>query len=192
MAAALGGACLAFLAYNFHPARIFMGDTGSMLLGFVIAGVAISGVMKSAAAIAIIAPLLVLLIPLLDTSFVILKRLKHGQPIYGADRSHFHHRFLNIGWSQRRTVLAMYLWCALMGGLALALRFIPYTDGGGGLRLPGTLALAGCALFALAAALYLVYVLEILKWKRTPVVTIVRGRAQARAAERRRPDGHEG
>ena len=116
MAAALAGACAAFLVFNFHPARVFMGDSGSMLLGFVIAGVAISGVMKTTAAIAVVAPLLILAIPILDTSFVILKRLKHRLPIYSADRSHFHHRFFAIGWGQRKTVLALYGWCALMGG----------------------------------------------------------------------------
>ena len=128
MAAALAGACVAFLVFNFHPARVFMGDSGSMLLGFVIAGVAISGVMKTTAAIAVVAPLLILAIPILDTSFVILKRLKHGLPIYSADRSHFHHRFFAIGWGQRKTVLALYGWCALMGAVAVALRFVPYDD----------------------------------------------------------------
>ena len=174
IAASLAGACAAFLVFNFNPAKVFMGDAGSMLLGFVLAGVAITGVMKSAAAIAVIGPLLILLIPILDTSFVILKRLKHGRPIYSADRSHFHHRFFTIGWSQRRTVLAMYAWCGLMGGVALAARFIPYTDGRGRFQLPGTLAMIACGVAALAAAIYLVYVLEILKWRSTPVVDIVR------------------
>ena len=70
---------------------------------------------------------MILAIPILDTSFVILKRLKHGLPIYSADRSHFHHRFFTIGWGQRKTVLALYGWCALMGGVAvaLALRAVP-------------------------------------------------------------------
>ena len=116
MAAALAGACAAFLVFNFHPARVFMGDSGSMLLGFVIAGVAISGVMKTTAAIAVVAPLLILAIPILDTSFVILKRLKHGLPIYSADRSHFHHRFFTIGWGQRKTVLALYALVRADGG----------------------------------------------------------------------------
>ncbi len=183
IAASLVGACAAFLVFNFNPAKVFMGDAGSMLLGFVLAGVSITGVMKSAAAIAVIGPLLILLIPILDTSFVILKRLKHGRPIYGADRSHFHHRFFTIGWSQRRTVLAMYAWCALMGGVALAARFIPYTDGRGRFQLPGTLAMIACALVAVAGAIYLVYVLEILKWRSTPVVDIVREKKARRREE---------
>lgn len=180
MAAALAGACAAFLWFNFHPARIFMGDSGSMLLGFVIAGVAVGGVMKSAAAIAVVAPLVVLAIPILDTSFVILKRLKHGLPVYSADRSHFHHRFFTIGWSQRKTVLALYGWCALMGGVAIAIRFLPVTDPDGGLSLLGAVGIALAGLVAVAAAVYLVYVLEILKWRSTPVVKIVRESRLAR------------
>ena len=183
MAASLAGACAAFLVFNFHPARVFMGDAGSMLLGFVIAGVAVTGVMKSAAAIAVVAPLIILAIPILDTSFVILKRLKYGLPIYNADRSHFHHRFFTIGWGQRKTVLALYGWCALMGGVAVAMRFVPYQDPAGGIQIAGTLALVGAGLVALAASIYLVYVLEILKWRSTPVVKLVRDSRMARRGE---------
>jgi UDP-GlcNAc:undecaprenyl-phosphate GlcNAc-1-phosphate transferase len=181
LAAALAGACLGFLYFNFNPARIFMGDGGSMFLGFMLAGVAVSGVMKSAAAVALIAPLLILAIPILDTSFVVMKRIKHGLPVYAADRSHFHHRFLNIGWSQRRTVLAVYAWCGLMGLVAVSVRFVPYTDGEGAYQLWGSLALLGLGAIALLAAVYLIYVLEILKWRKTPVVHIVRERSLERA-----------
>ena len=181
MAAALAGACAAFLVFNFNPAKVFMGDAGSMLLGFVIAGVSVSGVMKSAAAVAVLAPLFVLAIPILDTSFVIMKRLKHGLPVYNADRSHFHHRFFTIGWGQRKTVLALYCWCALMGAVALLLRFVPYREPDGGIAIAGTIALAVGALIALAASVYLIYILEILKWRNTPVVTLVRERNLARS-----------
>lgn len=181
MAAALAGACVAFLVFNFHPAKVFMGDAGSMFLGFVIAGVSVSGVMKSAAAVAVVAPLIVLAIPILDTSFVIMKRLKHGLPVYNADRSHFHHRFFTIGWGQRKTVLALYAWCALMGAVALLLRFVPYREPDGGIAIAGTIALAVGALIALAASVYLIYILEILKWRNTPVVTLVRERNLARS-----------
>jgi UDP-GlcNAc:undecaprenyl-phosphate GlcNAc-1-phosphate transferase len=184
MAAALAGACLGFLVHNFHPARIFMGDSGSMLLGFIMAGVAVNGVMKSAAAIAVVAPLVVLAIPILDTSFVVMKRLKHGLPVYSPDRSHFHHRFFAIGWSQRRTVLALYAWCVLMGLVAMALRFVPYRNDDGDLLWAGTLGIAAAALIALAASVYLVYVLEILKWRSTPVIEIVRQNRLQRAADR--------
>ncbi|HMM48169.1 MAG TPA: MraY family glycosyltransferase [Miltoncostaeaceae bacterium] len=184
MAAALAGACIGFLIHNFYPARIFMGDSGSLFLGFVMAGVAINGVMKSAAALAVLAPLIILAIPILDTSFVILKRLKNGMPVYSPDRSHFHHRFFNIGWSQRRTVLALYVWCTLMALVALALRFIPYRDADGQLLWVGTATIALAATLALAAAVYLVYVLEILKWRHTPVVEIVRQNRLQRASDR--------
>jgi UDP-GlcNAc:undecaprenyl-phosphate/decaprenyl-phosphate GlcNAc-1-phosphate transferase len=188
LAASLAGAALAFLVYNFHPAKVFMGDSGAMLLGFVIAGVAVSGVLKTSAAVAVGLPLLVLAIPILDTSFVILKRLKHGLPVYGADRSHFHHRFFTIGWSQRRTVLALYTWCALMAAVALSLRFVPYTDGHGTFRLVGTLGVVLAGLVALTASVYLIYLLEILKWRSTPVVEIVRERrARSRAEVAGRP-----
>jgi len=183
MAAALAGACAAFLIFNFHPARVFMGDSGSMLLGFVLAGVAISGVMKTTAAVAVVAPLVILAIPILDTSFVILKRLKHGLPVYSADRSHFHHRFFTIGWGQRKTVLALYAWCALMGAVAVALRFVPYRDADGTINPAGALGLTAGGLVALAASIYLIYVLEILKWRSTPVVTLVR---QSRLSRRSR------
>jgi UDP-GlcNAc:undecaprenyl-phosphate GlcNAc-1-phosphate transferase len=176
LAAALAGACLAFLRFNFNPARTFMGDGGSMFLGFMLAGIAISGVMKSAAAVAIVLPLVVLAIPILDTSFVILKRIKHGNPVYSADKSHFHHRFLAIGWSQRRTVLAIYAWTGLMSALALAMRFVPYTDGSGNWNAGWAALLAVIAAAGLAGAVYLVYVLEILKWRSEPVVQIVRRR----------------
>ncbi len=184
MAAALAGACAAFLVYNFHPAKIFMGDSGSMLLGFLMAGVAVNGVMKSAAAIAVLAPLVVLAIPILDTSFVVLKRLKYGLPVYSPDRSHFHHRFFTIGWSQRKTVLALYGWCALMSAVAIAMRFVPYRDADGGIVWAGALGIAAAGLAAFAASVYLVYVLEILKWRNTPVVDIVRDTRTRRAANR--------
>ena len=166
IAASLAGAAIGFLAHNFHPARVFMGDAGSLLLGFVIAGVAVGGVMKSAAAVAIGLPLLVLAIPILDTSFVILKRLKHGMPVYSADRSHFHHRFFTIGWSQRRTVLALYTWCILMSAVAIVIS----------VRAGGTIGLSIALAVAFVAGVYLVYLLEILKWGGTPLIDIVRGR----------------
>jgi len=184
LAASIFGACAAFLVFNFHPARVFMGDTGSMFLGFMVAGVAVSGVMKSAAAVALLLPLLVLAIPILDTSFVILKRIKHGRPVYSADRSHFHHRFFTIGWGQRKTVLALYGWCLLMGGVAMAIRFVPYRADDGSLLLGGALVIAAAGLAAVIAAVYLVYVLEILKWRNTPVVKIVRDGRASRSQER--------
>ena len=168
IAASLAGAAVGFLAHNFYPARVFMGDAGSLLLGFVIAGVAVSGVMKSAAAVAIGLPLIVLAIPILDTSFVILKRLKHGMPVYSADKSHFHHRFFTIGWSQRRTVLALYAWCILMSAVAIVIS----------LHVGGAIGVSIALGAALVAGVYLVYLLEILKWGGTPIIDIVRGKRE--------------
>ena len=183
LAAAIGGACAGFLVFNFHPARVFMGDSGSMFLGFVIAGVAVNGVVKSAATVALLGPLLVLAIPILDTSFVIMRRIKNRQPVYMADRSHFHHRFFTIGWGQRKTVLAMYGWCALLGVLALVIRFVPYRTPSGDWSLPGAITIGCFIALSVAAAVYLIYVLEILKWRSTPVVKIVRDRAGSRSRE---------
>ena len=111
-----------------------------------------------------------------------MKRLKHGLPVYSADRSQFHHRFFKIGWGQRKTVLALYAWCALMGAVAVALRFVSYQDADGSIDPVGAIGLSIGAIVAVAAAIYLVYVLEILKWRSTPVVTLVRQRTAARRA----------
>ncbi len=102
LAAIVCGSTLAFLRSNYHPAKIFMGDSGALALGFVLATVAVQGVLKTAATIAIVAPLLVMAMPILDTSFVVLKRLKYRRPPWGADHNHFYHRFMRIGYSQRQ------------------------------------------------------------------------------------------
>ena len=108
LAALTAGAALGFLWHNFHPASIFMGDAGSNLLGLLLACVAIQGVLKTAAVVALFFPLLILAVPALDATFVVAKRIKYRRPVYSADRWHFHHRFANIGFSQRRTVLYLY------------------------------------------------------------------------------------
>ncbi|MGB0889346.1 MAG: MraY family glycosyltransferase, partial [Solirubrobacterales bacterium] len=166
LAACTAGASLGFLFHNFHPATIFMGDAGSNLLGYLLACIAIQGVLKTAAAVALFFPLVILAVPILDTGFVVAKRLKYGKPIYAADRWHFHHRFVNIGFSQRRTVLYLYAWTLCLAALALALRFIPYSDGHGNLDTGWTLVLVGLGIVVLAASFYLVVVLEILKLRR--------------------------
>lgn len=166
LAAITAGASLGFLFHNFYPAKIFMGDSGSNLLGYLLACIAIQGVLKTAAAVALFFPLVILAVPILDTGFVVAKRIKYGKPIYSADRWHFHHRFVNIGFSQRRTVLYMYAWTLCLAGMALALRFIPYSDGHGNLDTGWTLVLAGIGVFVLIASFYLVIVLEILKLRR--------------------------
>ena len=107
-----------------------MGDSGALVLGFTLASVSVAGLLKTASTVVLFLPLLVLAVPIIDTSFVVLKRLKYRQPISAADRSHLHHRFINIGFSQRRAALTMWAWTASLGIAALATRFIPFREGG--------------------------------------------------------------
>jgi UDP-GlcNAc:undecaprenyl-phosphate GlcNAc-1-phosphate transferase len=166
LAALTAGAAVGFLWHNFHPASIFMGDAGSNLLGLLLACVAIQGVLKTAAVVALFFPLLILAVPALDATFVVAKRIKYRRPVYSADRWHFHHRFANIGFSQRRTVLYLYGWTLSLAALALAMRFVPYSDDDGNLNAGWASVIGAFALVALAASVYLVIVLEILKFRR--------------------------
>ena len=106
LSAIVCGACLGFLRENFYPARIFMGDSGALLLGFTLAAVSVQGLLKTAALATLVLPLLVLAVPVLDTSFVVAKRIRAGQSIYVADARHLHHRLLRLGFSERRAVAA--------------------------------------------------------------------------------------
>lgn len=166
LAAVVAGASAGFLRHNFHPASIFMGDSGSNLLGLLLACVAIQGVLKTAAVVALFFPLVILAVPALDATFVVAKRIKYGRPVYSADTWHFHHRFANIGFSATRTVLYLYAWTVSLAALALALRFVPYSDDNGHLNGGWALVMAGFGLIAVAASLYLVLVLEIFKFRR--------------------------
>lgn len=166
LAALTAGASLGFLRHGFPPASSFMGDTGSNLLGYLLATVAVLGSLKTNAALALALPLVVLAVPILDTGFVVAKRLKYRRPIYQADRWHFHHRMANIGFSQRRTLAYLYGWTLILAGLALALRFIPYSDDRGNFDLGWTIVMVLLILFALAASVYVIVVLEILKLRR--------------------------
>jgi UDP-GlcNAc:undecaprenyl-phosphate GlcNAc-1-phosphate transferase len=166
LALIVAGASLGYLRHGFAPASIFLGDTGSNLLGYLLGVIVVQGALKTNAVVALAFPLVVLAVPILDSSFVIAKRIKYGQPIYRADRWHFHHRFANIGFSARRTTLYLYGWTITLAALALALRFVPYSDDHGHFNLGWTLVMAGFGLLALAASVYLVLVLEILKLKR--------------------------
>jgi UDP-GlcNAc:undecaprenyl-phosphate/decaprenyl-phosphate GlcNAc-1-phosphate transferase len=161
------GAALGYLRHGFHPASIFLGDSGSNLLGYMLAAIAVQGALKTNAVVALVFPLVILAVPILDSSFVIAKRIKYGQPVYQADRWHFHHRFANIGFSQRRTVLYLYGWTLSLAALALAMRFVPYSDDDGTLNAGWALVIAAFGLVALASSLYLVLVLEILKFRRS-------------------------
>jgi UDP-GlcNAc:undecaprenyl-phosphate/decaprenyl-phosphate GlcNAc-1-phosphate transferase len=166
LAALTAGAAVGFLWHNFHPASIFMGDAGANLLGLLLACVAIQGVLKTAAVVALFFPLLILAVPALDATFVVAKRIKYRRPVYSADRWHFHHRFANIGFSQRRSVIYMYGWTLSLAALALAMRFVPYSEDDGTLNPGWALVIGAFALLALAASVYLVIVLEILKFRR--------------------------
>jgi len=105
---ALAGAVLGFLRYNFHPASIFLGDSGAMFLGFMIASLAVMGLLKSVTAITVITPVLVLAVPIFDTAFAMLRRFFNGKPIMNADQGHLHHRLLAFGLSHRQVVLVIY------------------------------------------------------------------------------------
>lgn len=167
LAALTAGSALGFLRYGFPPASSFMGDTGSNLLGYMIAVASVQGALKTNAVIALVFPLVILAVPLFDTAFVVAKRLKYRQPIFQADRWHFHHRMANIGFSQRRTLLYLYSWSMVLALLALALRFVPYSDDRGNFEIGWSVLMAAVILFAIAVTVYIVYVLEIIKLRRS-------------------------
>lgn len=165
LAAVVAGSTLGFLWHNFYPASIFMGDSGSLLLGFLLAAITLQGFLKGVATVALVIPLLVLGIPIFDTGFAILRRVKNRRPIHVADRGHIHHRFSNLGYSQRQTVAIIYAWSGLMSLVALAMRFAPVWV---------------TVLLAVVTAMvsgFLAYELEILRWGK--VVNLVRGSAAA-------------
>jgi UDP-GlcNAc:undecaprenyl-phosphate GlcNAc-1-phosphate transferase len=165
LAAITAGAALGFLVHNFYPATIFMGDSGANLLGYLLGVVTVEGTLKTNALIALIAPLLILAVPFLDTGFVVAKRLKYGRKPWSADANHFHHRMARIGFSQRKTVLYLYAWTFLLAMFAVAERVIPWHRHGH--YYPGwTLLMVALGLAAVAGSVYVVYVLEIFKFKR--------------------------
>ena len=119
--AALAGACLGFLPYNFNPAKIFMGDTGALLLGYVLATVSILGLFKFHAVVSFAVPFLALALPLFDTSLAFFRRLLKGQNPMAPDRGHFHHRLLDMGLSQKQAVVILYIISALLGLCAVVI-----------------------------------------------------------------------
>jgi UDP-GlcNAc:undecaprenyl-phosphate GlcNAc-1-phosphate transferase len=164
LAALTAGAALGFLFHNFHPASVFMGDSGANLLGYLLGVVAVTGSLKTNVVVALVVPLVILAIPFLDTGFVIAKRLKYRRAPWSADSDHFHHRMARLGFSQRRTVAYLYAWTLLLAGLAVALRLLPYHRHNH--YSAGWIAvLAVLALIALAGSVYLIYVLEIFKFR---------------------------
>ncbi len=111
----VAGACMGFLPYNFNPARIFIGDTGALFLGFILAVISIEGTLKISTAFTFFAPVLALGIPIFDTFYAIVRRTAAGKHPFEADRGHLHHRVLDLGFGQKRTVLFLYLVNSLLG-----------------------------------------------------------------------------
>lgn len=111
----IAGACLGFLPYNFNPARIFMGDTGALFLGFILAAISIEGTLKISTAFTFFAPVLALGIPIFDTFFSIVRRMAAGKHPFEADRGHLHHRVLDLGYGHKRTVIYLYIINSLLG-----------------------------------------------------------------------------
>ncbi len=183
LAALTAGAALGFLIFNFPPASSFMGDCGANLLGLLMGVITVEAAVKTAAVVSFVLPLILVAVPFLDTTFVVLKRLKYRQPIYRPDSEHFHHRMARIGFSTRRTIAYLYAWTLMLAGLALALRFIPYSDHKGHLHTGWTLVLLGLGLIVAAASVYLVYVLEILKFRRLDAMRLRLLRPDASPAE---------
>ena len=115
LAAALAGSCLGFLPYNFNPAKIFMGDTGSTFLGYMLSIICIQGLFKGYVIISFIVPFLILGLPIFDTAYAIFRRLKNKQPIMSPDRGHLHHRLIDMGFSQKQTVAILYIITMILG-----------------------------------------------------------------------------
>jgi UDP-GlcNAc:undecaprenyl-phosphate/decaprenyl-phosphate GlcNAc-1-phosphate transferase len=164
LAAMVCGATIAFLRHNYHPATIFMGDTGALTLGFVLGALAVEGALKNAATIALAAPLLIMAVPILDTSFVVAKRLKYGRRPWAPDQNHFYHRFLRIGFTQRRTAAYLHVWAAVLAGYSMLLRFVPPRPGGEW-DASHTILAGAVGLGVLAGSVWMVYELEILKFR---------------------------
>ena len=116
---ALAGGCFGFIPYNFHPARTFMGDCGSQFLGFMMASMAVLQPVKKTTVVAMLVPALILALPLFDTLFAIIRRLINHKPIMEADKGHVHHRLMQSGMGQRRTVISMYGICGIMSMAAI-------------------------------------------------------------------------
>ena len=119
--AALTGACIGFMPYNLNPAKIFMGDVGSQLLGFVLSCVSIMGLFKFHAIITFLVPFMALALPLADTTFAFFRRILHGQSPFHADKGHFHHRLLAMGMNQKQVVALLYAVSAVLGLIAVLL-----------------------------------------------------------------------
>jgi len=115
MTGILAGACLGFLPFNTNPAKIFMGDTGALFLGYTLSVISVGGVLKLHTVVSVIIPLQIFALPLFDTTFAILRRILHGKSPFEPDRGHLHHRLIDMGLNQKQTVAVLYATCALLG-----------------------------------------------------------------------------
>lgn len=145
IAIVLVGALIGFLRYNFNPASIFLGDSGSLFIGFLLAALAVTDAQKASTAVAVAIPVMAFALPVIDTGFSIVRRFISGKPLFEGDREHVHHKLLELGWSQRRVVIVLYGVCAVAG--LVALLFL--SDGGAG-------KLTGLILLVVGAAVILV------------------------------------
>ena len=140
MMAALVGACIGFLPYNFNPAKIFMGDTGSTFLGFIMATMSVEGMFKQYTIISFVVPFLMLGLPIFDVCFAVVRRVSHGQSPMKPDRGHVHHRLIDMGFSQKQAVGVLYVISAILGLSAVVL-----TEGGAEKAMIFLLAMAAAA-----------------------------------------------
>ena len=143
MMAALVGACIGFLPYNFNPAKIFMGDTGSTFLGYIMATVSVNGMFKQYTFISFVVPFLMLGLPIFDVCFAVVRRVSHGQSPMQPDRGHVHHRLIDMGFSQKQAVGVLYVISAILGLSAVVL-----TAGGAEKAMIFLLAMAAAAVIA--------------------------------------------
>lgn len=132
IAIALVGALIGFLRYNFNPASIFLGDSGALFIGFLLAALSLTGTQKASTVVAVAIPLMAFALPVIDTGFAVARRFISGKPLFEGDREHIHHKLLERGWSQRRVAFALYGVCAIFGMLGLL-----FTSDGGAGRLTG-------------------------------------------------------
>jgi UDP-GlcNAc:undecaprenyl-phosphate GlcNAc-1-phosphate transferase len=146
MSIALAGSLIGFLRYNFNPASIFLGDSGALFIGFLLAALSVTGSQKASTVVAVAIPLMAFALPVIDTGFAIARRFISRKPLFEGDREHIHHKLLERGWSQRRVAFVLYGFCALFGLLALLFT----TDGSEG-KLTGLILLVTGAAVVLTA-----------------------------------------
>jgi len=147
--AALAGACLGFLPFNFNPAKIFMGDTGSMFLGYILATMSVQGLFKMYAVVSFAVPFVALALPLSDVVFAVVRRLAKGQSPFAADRGHIHHKLIDMGLDQKQSVLILYCLSIVLGVISVIM-----TKTGEGKLLILAIALIFAVFIALSAMLY--------------------------------------